>query len=272
MELNKDYFVKPYYFFLKESKDKFIVYFSVSNTLSEARKKDEKIEFDIKEKPKVKKRIRKIAKDKKIKTAKGVKKALSGEIDELVGYDGTMNNSKIPPINQALSPRKTTDQVAVTTMQPRSLYGLGGRRSYYGESKEKSEDVVKEIDMSDAFGYEETKDLDGKSTLKYLVKKMDMEPDDAKKRVRQFGKNPTKKKKSKDPKIIDRMTLKEMEKEQMRKMVEVILNKKNDDEELVEKDKDISDFLVKNLKSIKSLAKKEGISLKQLIIALKNED
>lgn len=101
---------------------------------------------------------------------------------------------------------------------------------------------------------------------------MDMEPDDAKKRVKQFGKNPAKEKKSKNPKIIDKFTLKEMEKQQMQKMIEVILNKKNDDEELVEKDKDISDFLVKNLKSIKTLAKKEGISLKQLIIALKNEE
>jgi len=33
-----------------------------------------------------------------------------GEIEELIDFDGTMNNSKIPPINLALTPRKTTDQ------------------------------------------------------------------------------------------------------------------------------------------------------------------
>ena len=39
--------------------------------------------------------------------------------------------------------------------------------------------------MKDAFGYVETKDMDGKETFKFLVKKMGMTPDEAKKRTKQ---------------------------------------------------------------------------------------
>ena len=50
MEFNKEYFSSPYYFYIKEGKETISVYFSVSNTLTEARKKDEVIKFDKKNK------------------------------------------------------------------------------------------------------------------------------------------------------------------------------------------------------------------------------
>ena len=50
MEFNKEYFSSPYYFYIKEGKDTISVYFSVSNTLTEARKKDEIVKFDKKNK------------------------------------------------------------------------------------------------------------------------------------------------------------------------------------------------------------------------------
>ena len=37
IEFNKEYFKKPFYFFLKENGDKISVYYSVSNTLNEAK-------------------------------------------------------------------------------------------------------------------------------------------------------------------------------------------------------------------------------------------
>jgi hypothetical protein len=67
------------------------------------------------------------------------------------------------------------------------------------------------------------------------------------------------------------MTLKEMEKAKMLKMMEVLLQNKNSDSEIVEKEREINKFLIKNLKSIKNIAKKEGISISQLIKALKDE-
>jgi len=57
MEFNKEYFLSPYYFYIKEGKDTISVYFSVSNTLSEARKKDEIVKFDKKNRKKVEKTI-----------------------------------------------------------------------------------------------------------------------------------------------------------------------------------------------------------------------
>jgi hypothetical protein len=275
MKLNTEYFLSPYYFYLKENEDKFIVYFSVSNTITEARKKDEKIEFPKTLSSKIKKRILKIIKDKNLNKSSDIKKELTKkddkkEIDELVDFDGTLMNSKIPFINQKLAPHTTTDQVAITSMQPGNPV-TRGYRVYYGESQDKNDDVIYEVDFSDAFGYEETKELDGKNTFKYLVKKMDMDPDEAKKRTKQFGKNPNKHKKTKNPKIIDKMTLKEMEKNKMLKMMEILLHKKNNDSEIVEKEREINNFLMKNLKSIKNIAKKEGISISQLIKVLKDE-
>jgi fructose-1,6-bisphosphatase len=38
-----------------------------------------------------------------------------------------------------------------------------GYRTYYGES---GEDEISEVDLSGAFGYEETKNMDGKKTKK----------------------------------------------------------------------------------------------------------
>ena len=56
----------------------------------------------------------------------------------------------------------------------------------------------------------------------------------------------------------------------MVKMVEDIIsqNRRNDGE-LLEKDDSVSKILIKNLESIRNLAKKEGISLDKLINVLK---
>ncbi len=45
IQSNKEYFEPPYYFYLKEYNDKYTLYFSVANTLTEARKKDDIISF-----------------------------------------------------------------------------------------------------------------------------------------------------------------------------------------------------------------------------------
>lgn len=266
MDLNKEYYISPYYFYLKDKGNEISLYFSSEETITEARKKDVMMKIPKDKVDVIKKYLKKCSEKKEKKSTEDMK----GEIEELIDFDGNMNNSKIPILNKQLSPIGTTDQKVVTGHQPSNPV-TRGYRVYYGESTEGKDDVVKEVDFSDAFGFEETKDLDGKKTFKYLVKKMDMEPDEAIKRTKQFGKNPFKSKESKNPKVIDKMTLKEMEKNKLSKMVEVILNKKNNDTEIVEKDKGISKFLIKNLKSIKKLADKEGISLSQLIKALKNE-
>ena len=65
MQFKKEYYKHPYYFFLKEGKDTIDLYFSVSNTLTEARKKDEKMSFKKKDKQFVEKELTSIFKEKK---------------------------------------------------------------------------------------------------------------------------------------------------------------------------------------------------------------
>ena len=100
-------FSNNYYFFLKEREDDVALYFSISNTLNEARKNDEVMIFEKKNVEKIKKEIKKIQKEKKLKNTKDLKshlKNFKGEIGELVDYDGTFLSSKIPIINPKLSP------------------------------------------------------------------------------------------------------------------------------------------------------------------------
>jgi hypothetical protein len=282
IELGKEYFFNPYYFFLTEKSDRISLYYSVGQTLTESKKKDDKIDFDKKDIGSVKKTITKVLRDKKAKTKDQIKKYFEpierkGELEEFIDLDGTFKSSRIPKLDMAMAPRKTTDQTVVTARSSNNPVTRGYRR-YYGESVEE-QDVVSEIDFSDAFGYEETKDMDGKNTFKYYVKKLDMDPDEAKERTKQQGKDPSGKRTKKAPKkirqkpgFIDRMTLSEIEKHKMIKMVEDLLMKgKGNDHEITEKEKPISKIVKKNIESLKKIADREGITLNQLVKMLKSE-
>ena len=269
---NQEYYSSPYYFFLKDKGDKISLYYSVQETLTESRKNDKKMDFDKKDSPKVKSLISKIlSKKKKPKSTDEVEK----ELDELVDTDGTFSSSSTPILDMSMHPRRTTDQIVIATRQFGNPLARG-YRTYYGESKEE-EPVVNEVNYADAFGYEETKDLDGKKTYRTLVKKMGMEPDEAKDRTEEFGKDPTGKRDSKSKfknkkGFVGKLTLSEMEKLEMKKMLENILSKRNsDDADLVKKENPTSKILKKNLDSIKRMAEKEGISVNQLIKMLKSE-
>jgi hypothetical protein len=253
---------------MRDKGNKYSLYFSVEDTLTEARKKDEVIHFPKEKGEKVKKHLKKVAKEKKIKNTKQLKT----DLEELVNSDGAMANSKIPILDPKLHPRKTMDQTVAAsriTNDPISR----GYRTYYGESE------VKEIDMSGAFGYEETEEMDGKDTFKYLVKKMGMEPDEAKERTKQQGKDPSgkKDKKSKyykDPNFITRATLSEIQRQKAIKVVEDMLAKKKDSGSADVNKKEIEEMpsvLKKNLKSLLNQAEKHGVSKKDLIKLIQGE-
>jgi hypothetical protein len=288
MEFNKEYFSSPYYFYIKEGKEDISVYFSVSNTLTEARKKDEVVKFDKKDKKEVEKTISKIQKEKKLKNNSDVKKTLNkkkDELEELVDYDGSFLSSKIPIHNPYLSPKSTMDQEVVATRQTNNPV-TRGYRVYWGEGEEETDEVINETDFSDAFGYEETKDKNGPETFKTFVKELGLDKEEAAERTRQQGKEPDPKKHRKKleqvPKkikkqkgFIDRMTISEKEnleeekKAMMKKMVEdIILKKKSGDKEMGKKS-GLSKVLTKNLENIKKLADKEGIEINDLIKILK---
>lgn len=269
ISVDKEFYSSPYYFLLRDKGDKYSLYFSVEETLTESRKKDEVIHFDKKKGKKVKNHLEKVAKEKKVKSTK----TLKTDLEELVNADGAMSNSAIPILDPKLHPKKTMDQtvsMARITNDPIAR----GYRTYYGESV----DEIEEIDMSGAFGYEETEDMDGKDTFEYLVNDMGMEPEDAEERTKQKGQDPTGKKDKKspyykDPNFITRATLSEIQKQKAIKVVEDLLvkSKSSDNADVNKKELETSRMLKRNLSVLKKQAEKEGISVSELIKMLKSE-
>jgi hypothetical protein len=270
--IDKEFYSSPYYFFLRDKGNDYSLYFSVEKTLTEARKKDEMIRVPKDKVKKVKAYLEKLLKSSTKKSTKDI----SGELEELVNLDGAMSNSKIPILDPALHPKKTMDQTvsaARITNDPISR----GYRTYYGESVEEE---MTEIDMSGAFGYEETEDLDGKETYNYMVKKLDMDPEEAKDRTEQQGKDPSgkKDKKSKyykDKNFITRATLSEIQKMKAIKMVEDLLTKRSSDNSEVGKKvnadniEELPLLIRKNLKSLLNQVEKHGFSKEDIIKLIK---
>jgi hypothetical protein len=278
INFNKEYFSNNCYFFLKEREDKISLYYSVADTLTESRKKDDKKDFKKKDLKKVKNIINKFLSSKKKVSKKDIDSELSGvessgEIEEFVDADGGLLNTRTPYLNMALHPRKTMDQTVPMTRVSNDPI-TRGYRVYYGENEEKDGNVVSEIDYSDAFGFEETEDMDFKNTVNTL-KKMGVE--NPIHRAKELGKLPKAKKRNGKlrQRLSEKDSIEEQEKQKMIKMVEDILTKKsNKDSDVLKKDNNnsVSKILVKNLQSIKKLADKEGISISKLINILKTSE
>ena len=275
---NQEYFQNNCYFFLKDKGDKFSLYYSVAETLTESRKKDVKKEFSKKNEKKVKSLVDKVLNSKNKVSKKSLDTELNkiekNEIDELVDSDGGLLGSKTPLYNMTLSPKKTTSQTVVAARIANDPV-TRGYRVYWGESEDEKDNVMSEIDYSDAFGYEETVDKDFKETVSTFKKMGIDDPEERIKRTKQLGKLPKAKKKSGKLKqrLTEKDSIEEAQKQKMIKMVEDILTKKSKGEsDVIGKDKTISKILIKNLQSIKKIAEKEGISITQLIKALKTDE
>jgi hypothetical protein len=284
INFNTEYYSNNYYFFLKERADKISLYYSIADTLTESRKNDERIDFDKKDSKKIKNIVGNVLKSKTKVSKNALTKKLKSikpkkEIDELVDSDGSMLSSKIPFLNQTLTPHKTMDQtVAMSRITNDPL--TRGYRVYYGEGEEGSDEVINEVDYSEAFGYEETKDMDFNNTVKTL-KKMGVE--NSIERAKQFGKLPKQKREDGELKqrLSEKDSIEEQQRKKMIKMVEDMLTKKSKSSDVVKKssnnsdvvkDKGISKILLKNIQSIKKIADKEGISINMLIKALKSNE
>lgn len=276
---DKEFYSSPYYFFLRDKGKDYSFYFSAEETLTEARKKDKMLKIPKDKVSKVKKYLEKVLNSKKKKNTDEI----NGELEELVNSDGNFSNSKIPILDPRLHPKKTMDQTvsaARITNDPISR----GYRTYYGESVEEE---MTEIDMSGAFGYDETEDLDGKETYKYYKEKLDMDPEEAKERTKQQGKDPSGKKDKnskfyKDKNFITRATLSEIQKQKAIKMLEdILMNQKNseksdvltkkDEKEIKSKEKKISKIIQKNLDTLVKQMEKQGMSKKDLLKMLEGE-
>jgi len=215
LKLNEEYFDNNYYFLLKEKKDGGHLWFAVSNNLNEARKKDMYIKVPKNLIKKIQKHLDTLIKSKKSKSTED----LNAELGEIVNSDGVMQSSKIPILDPRLHPRKTMDQTVVSTTQPGDFIARSyrGGRTYMGEE-----------DMSKAFGYEETKDLPPKKTVKKLK---DMGVDNPVERAKEFGKDPKMNQDLKEPesdmriRITEKEKIQEIQKRKMETLVRNILNK-----------------------------------------------
>lgn len=195
------------------------------------------------------------------------KKSKEEEMTELVDYDGTWLSSNIPILDPQSSVQSTTttDKTVQQARNPRDPL-LRGWYGYYGEG------VVKEEDMSDAFGYEDTKFKDYDETVKYYQKELGLDKDAAIDRATQQGKKPNlvkrvpKKIKGKKN-FIDRLILKE------KGLDEDIFVKKDGEDDLKPKlDKTkINPLLLRNIRQLKKFARENGVSVSELIRLLKNE-
>lgn len=214
-------------------------------------------------------------------TYKNKEKKSEGEIDEVIGPDGSFNSSSYPILNQLLHPRKTLDQTV--RMARTNQYPF--IRNYYGESEDENTDnIIDEDDKSEAFGYEETEDVSTFDQANKVLKKMGIsDPMERYHRLKVLGfdkelDNELKqdKKRGKCKNCFTKRKLTELEKNKMVKIIdEIILNKKNKSDDVVNKDNTdntISKILKRNIDSIKKIAEKEGISVNKLIQYFKKSE
>jgi hypothetical protein len=267
ISIDKEYFSNPYYFLLREKEEHYSLYFSSEKTLTEARKKDKVIKIPKDKLKKVEKYLEKLLKQDEKKSTE----EMSGEIEELVNADGNLMNSKIPILDPRLHPRKTMDQTIAMARQTNDPV-IRGYRNYYGYG-------MGEADMSKAFGYEETKDLDGEETYEYFKDELEMDPEEAKERTEQQGKDPSgerdeKSKFKNDSNFVSKQILPEIQKQKMIKVLEDMLTKKKDtsDSDISSKEKKELPLLVRNnLKTLLKNIDKHGISKKEIIKLIQGE-
>ena len=199
-----------------------------------------------------------------------------GEMDEIIDYDGTMLNSKIPILDPNVSADGNTTMDKTVAMARITQDPLTrGYRTYYGESIEKKE--VSEEDMEDAFGYDETKFMDADETIDFFMDELGFDEDDAKGRSEEMGKDPklddsSEFKGKKNFVMKGRLTEKGkvLSKEDLIKMADDMLVSKSEDKDL-KIDRKLSPILVRNIKALKKLALLDGISTSELVKILKNE-
>ena len=264
IEFGKEYYSENTYFFLKKRETRIDVYYSNGNSLNEARNSDDVISLPLSEEKNIKLVVEKVLQSKKKFSKSDLKKIIKKispekeEIDELIDFDGTLSNSKIPIHDPTLSPTKTMDQTIYSTRQATNPL-LRGYRVYYGES------LQREHNMKHAFGWQETQHLPPDETIEVLD---DMGVEDPVGRALEFGKDPKldkKKKKGSDMRILT------LEREKMIKVLEDILTKKSKDSDVQSKELKTSKIFMKNLKALKKMGEKEGLSKTDIIKLMKDE-
>ena len=195
------------------------------------------------------------------------KKDSEEELDELVDYDGSIVGSKVPlgwENVKTISATKTMD--ATVPMGRQS--GSQGRGSYFRRYWGESVEEIGEHDMSDILGYDDTVYMDANETIEYFKKEHDMDEIEAEERAESMGKTTSLDKKSDDGESFQRL----VEDDDVLNMLEIILNKKDEDLEVQDNLSDNGDSMLgRKVRHLKKYARNRGYSLDKIVNMLKNE-
>ena len=189
------------------------------------------------------------------------------ELEELVDYDGSIVGSKVPlgwENVKTMSATKTMDASIPMSRQS----GEQGRgyffKRYWGESVEE----LGEHDMSEVLGYDDTIFMDADETIEYFKKEHDMDETEAEDRAESMGKTKDLDKKGEADENFQRL----VEDDDIIKMLEVILNKKDENTDIQNtEDVEIPHYIDKKLRLIQKYARNNGINMNSIINRLKNE-
>jgi hypothetical protein len=183
------------------------------------------------------------------------------ELDELVDYDGSIKSSAIPDgweNNKTISATKTTDATVHMSRQGPGIAGgaMGLARRYW---LEENEDLDEE-DMSVVLGFDETMHMNGDETIEYFKDEHDMGEDEAKERSQAMGKN-------EGPGDFQRL----VEDDDVIKMLEIILNK-NDEDLTVQSHDNVEDSMLdRKIRHFVKYVKNKGYDMDNVVNRLKNE-
>jgi hypothetical protein len=193
------------------------------------------------------------------------------EVTELIDDDGTWLTSSIPLLDPAssLNGLSFTDRTVGMSRMPRDPL-LRGWYGYYGEG------TIKEEDMEDAFGFEDTMFMDYDETVKHYQKKLGLDKEDAIERAIQQGKKPnlhkkTPKKISKLKNFIDRLILKEKEIDESEIAEDILVDKTKSNFLNKKENEDVNKLILKNINSLKKMARSQGITTQQLVRLISRE-
>jgi hypothetical protein len=191
------------------------------------------------------------------------------ELEELVDYDGSIKGGKVPLgiyTNVTISGSKTLDATVPMSRQGGGVNGtsrMGLMKRYWGESVEE----IGEHNMEDVLGYEETQSMDAGETIQYFKKEHNMEKDEAEERAESMGKTIDLDKKGEDSSNYQRL----VEDDDIIKMLEIILNKKDEDLQVQVDLTGEDSMLDRKINHLKKYARNKGYTVDDIIKLLKDE-
>ena len=186
------------------------------------------------------------------------------EIEEIVDDNGDIKRGNIPigKNKTTTTSKKRTDKVVKTSAGAMGIHGVHGTHTslrYWAEGQE-----VKEIEMDNALGYEDTLGSDATydQALKHFTKNLGLPEDEAKERLKAMGYIP-------DENELVRLV--ENPKEYIKDYIESVIVNKAKDNEIMDKEENINPLILKQIESLKKSASKNKISIEKIINQLKSE-